>query len=151
TFDALTGEAFYAWEDLPSGHSDFDYNDLNVALHLSTQTISGAVRVATGEFANVAVTFQALPATKTPTPASRPVPTTTTGGEVGVFFVDDANGTINGIAPGQAGYTAAALARAQIMFANGTAVNTSKTLNLPGEAFLGFYYIPNGSSSTSPT
>jgi hypothetical protein len=36
--------------------------------------------------------------------------------ELGVFTVDDAQGKINGIAPGQAGYTEAALERARVIF-----------------------------------
>jgi Domain of unknown function (DUF4114)/Metallo-peptidase family M12B Reprolysin-like len=36
--------------------------------------------------------------------------------ELGVFNVDDANGTIDGISPGQSGYTEKALARAKVIF-----------------------------------
>jgi RHS repeat-associated protein len=38
--------------------------------------------------------------------------------ELGVFVVDDANGTINGIAPGQPGYNEAALSKTKVIFSS---------------------------------
>ncbi|HLP87963.1 MAG TPA: phytase [Nostocaceae cyanobacterium] len=75
--------------------------------------------------------------------------------ELGVFIVDDAEGTVNGIAPGAAGYTQAALAKSKVIFSaianlpNGFDSN-SVVRNLAYEYGdrLKFYLIKNGSTDT---
>jgi predicted extracellular nuclease len=70
--------------------------------------------------------------------------------EVGVFLVDDDQGRINGIAPGQAGYAQAALARGQVVF-SALSENSFPSLNFPrnltfqsGNRFQ-FFLVQNGS------
>ncbi|MBU7583345.1 MAG: esterase-like activity of phytase family protein, partial [Nostoc sp. TH1S01] len=70
--------------------------------------------------------------------------------EFGVFTVDDAAGRINGIAPGEAGYTAAALERGRTIF---SAVNrglnnadVSRLLEFDSGDQLRFYVVRNGTS-----
>jgi glycerophosphoryl diester phosphodiesterase len=70
--------------------------------------------------------------------------------ELAVFVVDDAEGRINGIAPGQAGYTQAALERAQTVF---SAVNrglnsadVSRLLEFESGDRLRFYVVQNGTT-----
>ncbi|WP_245894986.1 phytase [Nostoc cycadae] len=70
--------------------------------------------------------------------------------ELGVFTVDDAAGRINGIAPGEAGYTAAALERAKTIFsAVNRGLNTadvSRLLEFDSGDRLRFYVVSNGTS-----
>ncbi|WP_413198645.1 phytase [Nostoc piscinale] len=70
--------------------------------------------------------------------------------ELGVFTVDDAAGRINGIAPGEAGYTAAALSRAKTIFsAVNRGLNTgdvSRLLEFDSGDRLRFYVVNNGTS-----
>jgi len=75
--------------------------------------------------------------------------------ELGVFTVDDENGTINGIAPGAAGYTEAALERSQVVFSiisnnpNGfEAANLSRLLEFESNQNLRFYLIKNSTFDT---
>lgn|GEM_PF-5678094 len=72
--------------------------------------------------------------------------------ELGVFIVDDVNGTINGIAPGAAGYTNAALARSKVILSaianhpNGfNPANLVRFLEFDENAHLRFYLIKNTS------
>ncbi|MCC5639339.1 phytase [Nostoc sp. CHAB 5844] len=70
--------------------------------------------------------------------------------EIGVFTVDDAAGRINGIAPGEAGYTEAALERARTIFsAVNRGLNTSEVSRLvefdSGDR-LRFYVVKNGTT-----
>jgi Domain of unknown function (DUF4114) len=74
--------------------------------------------------------------------------------ELGVFVVDDNNGTVNGVAPGQAGYLAAVLTRSQVVFSalSNSTVDTvldplsTRNLSLGANAKLGFYLVSNDSS-----
>jgi 2',3'-cyclic-nucleotide 2'-phosphodiesterase (5'-nucleotidase family) len=74
--------------------------------------------------------------------------------ELGVFAVDDNNGTVNNIAPGQSGYLAEVLKRSQVVFAalGNSAVDvaldgrSTRTLNLPINSKLGFYLAVNGTT-----
>jgi cyclophilin family peptidyl-prolyl cis-trans isomerase len=63
--------------------------------------------------------------------------------ELGVFAVDDLSGHVNGIAPGSAGYAAAALnsATRQIIFARGKKPGATVTLNVTGGELLEFYLV----------
>jgi hypothetical protein len=78
--------------------------------------------------------------------------------ELGVFAVDNVNGSINGITPGQSGYLAEALRRSQVVFSalSGDAIDTaldgvnSRTINLPVNSAFGFYLAVNGSIDENP-
>ncbi|MEO0869228.1 MAG: vanadium-dependent haloperoxidase, partial [Cyanobacteria bacterium J06642_11] len=71
--------------------------------------------------------------------------------EIGVFVADDANGTIDGLAPGDAGYTAAALARSAVLFSPVSTetefvseFNFNSTRSFVSGSYLNFFSISNG-------
>ncbi len=74
----------------------------------------------------------------------------TTTREFVAFAVDDALGTINGIAPGAAGYTAAAIARGRVILStignnpNGFGSNLSSTLDFGPSARFSTFLVQNG-------
>ncbi len=75
--------------------------------------------------------------------------------ELGVFTVDDAQGNINGIAPGAAGYTQAALERSQVIFSaisnlpNGfNANNLTQMLEFNSSDNLRFYLVKNSTTNS---
>jgi hypothetical protein len=78
--------------------------------------------------------------------------------ELGIFAVDNIDGTVNGVAPGQSGYLAEVLKRSQVVFSalSGNAVDTaldglnSRTINLPANSAFGFYLAVNGSIDDNP-
>lgn len=70
--------------------------------------------------------------------------------EVAAFKVDDVNGTINGLSPGDQGYLDQALQRAKVIFsAPGTTSDTTNTTRVLGDfqagEQLGFLIVSNGS------
>jgi|GEM_PF-2198666 2',3'-cyclic-nucleotide 2'-phosphodiesterase (5'-nucleotidase family) len=71
--------------------------------------------------------------------------------EIGVFVVDDEQGRVNGIAPGQAGYFRQALGRANVVFSilpDGS--NFTRLLNFgSGDQKLMFYMVQNGTTDTA--
>ncbi len=69
--------------------------------------------------------------------------------ELGVYRVDDLAGTIDGLAPGDAGYALAALSqgRGQVVFASGLGTGASTTLELEGGAYYAFYLVQNGTTA----
>jgi beta propeller repeat protein len=72
--------------------------------------------------------------------------------EIGVFEVDDEQGTINGIAPGTPGYLEAALQRAKVVFSalnnppNGFTTTPSRTLPLNADSHFQFYLVQNSTT-----
>ena len=80
----------------------------------------------------------------------------TTVNELGLFTVDDTNGTINNLTPGTEGYLEAALGRSQVLFSvlantpNGfDTSNISRILgSFDQDATLGFYLITNDTTNT---
>jgi hypothetical protein len=78
--------------------------------------------------------------------------------ELGIFAVDDNNGTVNGITPGQVGYLAEVLKRSQTVFStlSDSAVDnafnglSTRTINLPTGAKFGFYLATNSSIEDVP-
>ncbi|MBD2270759.1 cadherin domain-containing protein, partial [Anabaena sp. FACHB-1391] len=75
--------------------------------------------------------------------------------ELGVFTVDDANGTIDGIAPGAAGYTDKALQRGQVIFSllgnspvGFNQSSLSRLLELNSNSNLRFYLVKDGSTDS---
>jgi RHS repeat-associated protein len=75
--------------------------------------------------------------------------------ELGVFTIDDAQGTVNGILPSQTGYLTEVLKRSQVVFSalGESAVDlqldnqSSRYLDLPAGKQLGYYLVQNGSTS----
>ncbi|MTJ06600.1 DUF4114 domain-containing protein [Anabaena sp. UHCC 0204] len=75
--------------------------------------------------------------------------------EIGVFTVDDAAGTIDGIAPGAAGYAEKALLRSQVIFSALTnppagfdPTNLSRLLGFNSNDNLRFYLVKGGSTES---
>ncbi|MBD2448882.1 phytase [Nostoc sp. FACHB-152] len=70
--------------------------------------------------------------------------------ELGVFTVDDAQGRINGIAPGEAGYAEAALERAKTIFSvlnkGWNNVDISRSVEFESGDRLRFYAVKNGTT-----
>jgi len=71
--------------------------------------------------------------------------------EFGYFRVDNANGAIGNLVPGQAGYFAAAMARRQVVFARGSAEQASTTINANGGEFLVMYLVQDNTSTNLVT
>jgi len=143
--DASTGDAVLSFEDLWGG-GDADFNDavLSISATLTTDT-SVAEYIATPASAGKTAKLKAelKPTGQTTSPA-------TMGGEFGFFSVEDIDGTINNLSPGENGYLAAALnsASKKVLFTNGQAIGASSTVDAPGGGRLVFYYIPGGTSAT---
>lgn len=68
--------------------------------------------------------------------------------EFGVFVVDTADGSINGIKPGEAGYTQAALASStrQTIFSQSSRPGEVTIITAQPGQLLGFYFVSNGSA-----
>jgi hypothetical protein len=79
--------------------------------------------------------------------------------ELGVFVVDNTDGSINGINPGQSGYLAEVFKRSQVVFSalSDSAIDAtlddlaSRTIALPVNSAFGFYLAVNGSIDDNPT
>jgi Domain of unknown function (DUF4114)/RTX calcium-binding nonapeptide repeat (4 copies) len=79
--------------------------------------------------------------------------------ELGVFAVDDNNGTINGVAPSQTNYLTEVLKRSQVVFSALSDSNTdssldgisTRTVSLPINAKLGFYLAVNSTIDDKPS
>lgn len=68
--------------------------------------------------------------------------------EVCFFVVDDAAGRIGALLPGNDGYSQAAIARAQSIFATTQAIGASKTVAVQGGQFLAFFIVQNATLAT---
>jgi cyclophilin family peptidyl-prolyl cis-trans isomerase len=66
--------------------------------------------------------------------------------EVGVYAIDDALGSVNGLLPGDPGYAAAALSRAQVVFARGAGIGAKNELSMPGGQLFGLYLVSNNTT-----
>jgi cyclophilin family peptidyl-prolyl cis-trans isomerase len=144
--DPAGSQAIYGWEDLTGG-GDRDYNDAVVLVAPAGASPLATLRVPGAAGRGVATTAQLQTATKAQTGSNLSPPITTARGEVGVIVADDATGKIGNLNPGDPGYPAAALARAQVLFASGAAAGTSINLDLAGGQFLMFYYVPGGTAA----
>jgi Domain of unknown function (DUF4114) len=79
--------------------------------------------------------------------------------ELGVFTVDDDNGTVNGVTTGQSGYLAEVLKRSQVVFSalSDSTVDlaldglSTRTVNLVANSKLGFYLVTDNSVDGSPS
>ncbi|MFN0054934.1 MAG: YDG domain-containing protein [Planctomycetales bacterium] len=69
--------------------------------------------------------------------------------EFGYFKVNDLDGRVNGLTPGDAGYAAAALSSAdrEVIFTGSAGAGATKTLNLHGGELLVFYLVSNNSTA----
>jgi Domain of unknown function (DUF4114) len=72
----------------------------------------------------------------------------TPGGDVRVYSVDNPNGTIGVLHPGDAGYAAAALAAANTQLLYGSGASGSKQVTDPAGKYLAFYLITNGTTAS---
>jgi Domain of unknown function (DUF4114)/RTX calcium-binding nonapeptide repeat (4 copies) len=79
--------------------------------------------------------------------------------ELGVFVVDDNNGTVNGITPDKSNYLAEVLKRSQVVFSalSDSDIDTvldspsTRTVNLPINSKLGFYLAVNSTMDDAPS
>ncbi|VTR99692.1 peptidylprolyl isomerase [Tuwongella immobilis] len=144
TEDRLLSQVVYAFEDLPDG-GDQDFND-NVIIVRSTSTpLTQALQVAANATRAVQTSFTLQPAVTGANPNGTAA--ATAGGEIGFFPVDDVNGRIGSLNPGDAGYAQAALNRARLIFAATATPDTTTATLLTGGTFLGFYYIPGATAA----
>jgi hypothetical protein len=124
----------YRWEDLIRG--DDDFNDVVMSATVVGETAallgSGVFQAAGGPRRTGVFTLLESEA------AFR--------NEVGFFPVDDAGGRIGGLLPSDAGYTAAALAAAQVLFASGTKAIVEAERALPDNGLFGLYLVSDGTT-----
>lgn len=151
TADPQTGQVLMHWEDMRGG-GDRDYNDAVITITpgaAASAAIGEALRISGGPAHTVATTFTLQPTRKAVGSLDGPVPGAAQG-EFGIFIVSDALGTVSGIAPGSAGYLQAVLSSStrQVIFNAGDPLGTQKTLQIPGGALIGFYYIPGGTAAS---
>jgi hypothetical protein len=145
--DAQTGNAILDWEDLLGG-GDRDYNDAVISLTPAaapSAAVGNTLRIPGVTGNQVPVTVELNPAKRGPGSTSAP-PASTAPGEIGYFQVDDSSGTVNGIEPGASDYIATALAidNRQELVSPGDSLRAPTTVQAPGGALVGFYYVPGG-------
>ena len=127
-------EVQFAWED-QTGGGDRDFNDARLSLCLAQGPV---YQVPGGATQQVPVEFTLVDRNA----AFR--------NELGVVRVDDAQGRIDGLLPGAAGYAAAALQkdRWQPVFATTASRGVRTTITLPGGSYFQFYGIPRHTTAT---
>ncbi|HMO35400.1 MAG TPA: peptidylprolyl isomerase [Gemmatales bacterium] len=149
--DRSTGRAIYGFEDTRGG--DRDFNDMVFSVRsIATNPAVGALKVdLAGAGQPVKANFAMLPTLNS---RYRPM-----GGEIGIFEVLDAQGTIAAplpnnpnrtLKPGDVGYAQAALSQAsrQTLFTQGDIPGErTRTLNLASGTQFGIYYIPRGTAN----
>jgi hypothetical protein len=135
--DATTGRAQYNWEDLIN-QGDSDFNDATITVQQSGSTAPQATLHSPGAGATSVTLNTTLHGEKQSTPS----------GDIGVYFTDDQNGTVNGLHPGDAGYAAAALAAANSKVLYSSGGNGTKQVTVPAGKYLGFYLITSGTTSS---
>ncbi|MCY2968015.1 MAG: peptidylprolyl isomerase [Planctomycetota bacterium] len=134
------------WEDMRGG-GDRDYNDIVIGVTPGATASVGsaeALRLPSAATQTVSTSFKLL-AGDNPTSGGK----SKADGEIGLFFVTDAGGTVNLLAPSAAGYIQAVLGSntRQVLFNAGDSLGTQKTLSLTGGSLLGWYYIPGGTTA----
>jgi cyclophilin family peptidyl-prolyl cis-trans isomerase len=134
--DATTGRGQYNWEDLIN-QGDSDFNDATITVQQSGSTAPQAALHSPGAGATNVTLNTTLHGEKQSTPS----------GDVGVYFADDQNGTVNGLHPGDAGYAAAALAAAKSKVLYTSGANGTKQVTVPAGKYVGFYLITSGTTS----
>jgi cyclophilin family peptidyl-prolyl cis-trans isomerase len=135
--DPTTGSAEYNWEDL-AGLGDSDFNDAVLTVHLAGQSARPPATLHVPGMGNKTVTL---------------VGTLGAGhqsisGDLGVYFVDNPDGSIGTLKPGDPGYAAAALASAnsRVLFGAGSAAG-AHNVTVPAGKYLGFYLISAGTTA----
>lgn len=128
-----------AWEDLLFG-GDRDFDDAILTMTVTTDVGAGGV-----------CHPETLPV---PGQAGQMVSTTAAvvendaayGNEFGIFPVDDADGRIGNLRPGDPGYAQAALSRTgrRTFFSGNQEVGQTQTVELPGGRYFGMYLVQNG-------
>jgi hypothetical protein len=142
--DPGRSQALVGWEDGTSG-GDKDYNDMVVNIRKSSDTQMSTLTIPGATGRTVTVTTTVKSPTKAPVSVgAAPTPQT---GEIGFIVTDDSTGLIGTLHPGDAGYAAAALARAQILFAPGAATGASITNVLTGGESVIYYFVPGGTAA----
>ncbi|NEO09927.1 DUF4114 domain-containing protein, partial [Moorena sp. SIO3I8] len=142
-FDHAKGKALdrgiweLAWEDLAGG-GDRDFNDVVIQVAQTEGTyLPGRVVQIPGEAGqSVATDFRWI---------SRDAGY---DNEMGLFLVDDASGGIGDLRPSDPGYALAALSseRQRVIFASGQTAGANARLELPAQAFFGWYLIQNATT-----
>ncbi len=136
--DPTTGRAQYNWEDLMN-LGDSDFNDVVMTVRLAGQSSKTPATVHAPGAGDKNVTLNGtLHSGHLNSPP----------GDVGVFFVDDPDGSIGSLHPGDPGYLAAALASGnfRVLFAAGAAVG-SQPVTVPAGQYLAFYAITSGTTA----
>ena len=144
--DGTSGDLVLSFEDLWGG-GDADFNDAVVTLTAganSGSAIGEYLRTPAGQGKTAKLKAELVPTGQTGAAGSM-------AGEFGVFSVEDEDGTINNLQPGDNGYLAAALNSAgkKVLFSNGQNVGASSSVDVAGGGRLVFYYIPGGTSATA--
>lgn len=151
--DRTGNREIYGFEDSLKG-GDRDFNDMVFSIRKDATTPAvGALAVdLASQSTTVKTKFAMLPTLNS---RYRPI-----GGEIGIFEVLDAQGTIPApiagnptrtLKPGDVGYAQAALSlmSKQVLFTKGDVpAETTRTLNMAGGSFFGVYYIPRGTAAT---
>jgi hypothetical protein len=135
-FDHVHSQSFgedilhLAWEDLWGG-GDQDFNDV----HLVVSPVGVSIPGELGQFASLSVDWVSKSAFF--------------DHEMGYFLVDDPQGRIGTLNPGESGYAAAALSseRSQVLFAKGQSPDDTVEVQLPSGKYLGWYLVQNGSKA----
>ncbi|MBD2017180.1 SBBP repeat-containing protein [Microcoleus sp. FACHB-53] len=170
--NVATGITFRAWDQtLGTNGSTANITTIGTggATPFSTDTETAAIAV------TAAIDTPTTTPTTPPNPSNNPNDFVTIGGstgpnqllftlnensaafvnEVGVFVVDDDQGTVNGIAPGTAGYLQAALSQGKVILStppnlpNGFGVaDQTRVLNFNSNERLGFYFVQNSTTDT---
>ena len=147
--DSTTGIVQYSWEDMFGG-GDGDYNDVVLAIQPETAgdvTTSDAIRVPGGEDRDVTTNFALKVGKLSSLNEDSDDSPVVFDAELGIFIVDDASGTVNGVSPGDAAYAQAALNSdgQQTLFSVGDSATASTSITLPAGSLIGFYLIPGSS------
>jgi hypothetical protein len=152
SLDRTGSRDIYGFEDTYKG-GDRDYNDMVFSIRKDTAApATGALAVdLASPTTSVNTNFALLPTLNS---RYRPI-----GGEIGIFEVLDAQGTIAApiannptrtLKPGDAGYAQAALSQLskQVRFTKGDKpAETTRTLKMAGGSFFGIYFIPRGTAA----
>ncbi len=135
--DPTTGRVQYNWEDLAT-LGDSDFNDVVMTVRLQNQSSKPPATVHAPGTGDKTVTLNGT---------LHSGHKTTPPGDVGVFFVDDPDGSIGSLKPGDAGYLAAALASGNFRVLFGAGASGSQQVTVPAGKYLAFYAITNGSTA----
>jgi cyclophilin family peptidyl-prolyl cis-trans isomerase len=136
--DPTTGKVQYNWEDLAS-LGDSDFNDVVMTVRLATQSRSTSPVLHVPGAGNTTITLKSLLAGGKVDHAT---------GDVGVFLVDNEDGSIGTLKPGDPGYATVALASTNVRTLMAAGASAATNIAVPAGKYLGFYTITNGSTAT---